>query len=198
MVTRKTANLQSLLWGAMLIMAIAPMMILAQDNAPVTEGDFSDEYSVPESPPNPNPTQRLISPRNHQSQEQQLSDEWECYDWARDETDWDPYEAYAELVDAGYAVTLTREDMQEGLICLAVEGAVIGSVAGEIVGDSRDGAEIGAAIAIASGVVRAEYLNQRDDPEAKRIVSRFERNLRNWDRKFAACLRPKGYRVPSS
>ena len=198
MVTKKAANLRRLLWGAILVMAIAPMMILAQDNAPVTEGDFSDEYSVPESPPNPNPTQRLISPRNHQSQEQQLSDEWECYDWARDETDWDPYEAYAELVDAGYAVTLTREDMEEGLVCLAVEGAVIGSVAGEIAGGSREGAEIGAAIAIASGVVRAEYLNQRDDPEAKRTVSRFERNLRNWDRKFAACLRPKGYRVPSS
>jgi hypothetical protein len=93
---------------------------------------------------------------------------------------------------------LTREDLEEGLICLAHEGAVTGAVAGDMLGDAETGAEIGAAIAVAHGVVRSNYLCRQDDPEARRTVSRFERNLRNWDRKFAACLRPKGYRVPSS
>ena len=89
------------------------------------------------------------------------------------------------------------EEMEDGLICLAWDGAVTGSVAGDIVGDPERGAEIGAAIAIASGLIRSDYLNQRDNPEARRTISGFERELRNWDRKFAACLRPKGYRVSS-
>jgi len=185
MVPDQKTNLQFVLLCA--ILAIVPMMISAQEIGPPN----------PNPKPNPNPTQRWISPRNHQSQEQQLSDERECYDRACDQTDWDPYEAYAELVDAGYAEALTREEMDEGLICLAWDGAVTGSVAGEILGDPERGAEIGAAIAIASGVIRSDYLDQQDNPEARRTISGFERDLRYWDRKFAACLRPKGYRVPS-
>jgi len=188
MVLTKKSYLLPALLCAILFISIAPMMILAQENFPPN----------PNPNPNPNPTQRWISPRNHQSEEQQLSDEWECFDWACDKTGWDPYEAYTELVDAGYAVALTREEMEDGLICLAWDGAVTGSVAGDLIGDSERGAEIGAAIAIASGLIRSDYLNQRDNPEARRTISGFERELRNWDRKFAACLRPKGYRVPSS
>ena len=188
MVPTKKTNLQAVLGCVILVMAVVPMMISAQEYGPPN----------PNPKPNPNPTQRWISPRNHQPEEQQLSDEWECYDRACDQTDWDPYAAYNELVDAGYAVALTPEEMEDGLICLAWDGAVTGSVAGEILGDPERGAEIGAAIAIAAGVIRSDYLNQQDDPEARRTISRFERELRNWDRKFAACLRPKGYRVPSS
>ena len=190
MVRNQKARLSAILLCAILVMAIVPVMISAQEIYPPNPD--------PKPNPNPNPTQRWISPRHHQSEEQQLSDEWECFDWACDQTGWDPYEAYNELVDAGYAVALTREEMEDGLICLAWDGAVTGSVAGDIVGDPERGAEIGAAIAIASGLIRSDYLNQRDNSEARRTISGFERELRNWDRKFAACLRPKGYRVPSS
>ena len=198
MVSRKKSRLQVVLWGAILVLAMEPMVISAQENEPATEGESPNENYPRNSDPNPNPTQRLIIPRNHQSAEQQLSDEWECYDWACDQTGWDPYEAYAELVDEGYAVALTRDEMEEGLICLAADGAVTGAVAGDIVGDMKSGAEIGAAIAIALELRRSSYLKHLDDPEARRVISWFERNLKHWDRKFVACLRPNGYRVPLS
>jgi hypothetical protein len=187
MAFRKNSFIQVVLWGAVLVLGFAPLMISAQENETATEPE-----------PNPNPTQRLITPRNHQSGQQQLSDEWECFDWACEQTEWDPYEAYAKLADEGYTVALTPDELEEGLICLAYDGAVTGSVAGDILGDADKGAEIGAAIAIASGLIRSDYLNQSDDPETKRVITAFERSLRNWDRKFAACLRPKGYRVSSS
>jgi len=183
MVTGKTTTLHVVLWCA--ILALAPGLITAQEDPPASPN------------PHPNPTQRLIRPRNHQSEEQQRSDENECYDWACDQTGWDPYEAYTALVNEGYAVALTREDMGEGLVSLAADGAVTGSVAGDILGDPETGAEIGAAIAVARWVVRSDYLIHQDDPAAKRVVAGFERNLRNWDRKFAACLRPRGYGVSS-
>jgi hypothetical protein len=174
----------------------------AQEQIPATTdstaGDPTSEDPPQGTPPNTNPTQRFIYPRNHQSEEQQLFDELECYDWTCDQIDWDPYQAYAALVDEGFAVALTSQEMEQGLICLATRGAEIGAVAGDIVGQPENGAEIGAAISMASGLINSNYLNVQDDPEAQKAVSRYERNLRKWDRKFAACLSRKGYQVPPS
>ena len=91
---------------------------------------------------------------------------------------------------------MTPEELEEGLICLATDGAVKGAVAGEILNEPSEGAEIGAAISISIGLIQSGYLNNLDNPDAQRAVSRFERNLRKWDRKFAGCLSRNGYRVP--
>ena len=139
----------------------------------------------------------MITPRNGPVIGAAASDERECFDRACEQTEWNPYEAYDKLIDEGYAVALTPDDTEEWLICLAEEGAVTGSVAGYILGNERAGARIGAAIAIASGVVHSDFLNQPDDPKPGEPYPAFERNLRYWDKKFAACLRPKGYRVSS-
>jgi len=194
---RKNASIRAVRWGAVLVLVMATPRTGAQENEPATMDDSALESPAQEIAPNPNPTRRVISPRKNQSTEQQQSDERECFEWACDQTEWDPYLAYADLVDEGYAVSLTPEELEDGLICQAAEGAVTGAVAGDILGDIDKGAEIGAAIAVASEVVRSNYLYQQDNPEAQRVISRFERNLKNWDRKFAACLRPRGYRVPS-
>jgi hypothetical protein len=86
----------------------------------------------------------------------------------------------------------------EGLISVAHDGAVTGSVAGDLMGNEDLGAEIGAAVAIARVVVRSDFLYQPESPEARRAINQFERDLRFWEREFAACLRPKGYRVSTS
>lgn len=183
-VTRNTGK-EVILWIAVLALFISPALDFAAENDPVEE-----------NPTNPNPTQRLIIPVKDQSHEQQLSDQWDCYHWTCEQVGWDPYQAYTDLVDAGYAVVLTPKELEEGLICLAMDGAVTGAVAGEILGEPEEGAEIGAAIAIASGLIRSGYLKNADSPESQRAVSWFERNLRKWDRKYAGCLSRKGYRVP--
>ena len=198
MIIGKKSSFPTIVSGAILAFAMVWSLVSAQETAEATDDSTNAEVQLPEPLPSPNPTRRWISPRHDQTPYQQLADEQDCFDRACEQTGWNPYDAYAELVDLGYAVALTREDLEEGLICLAHEGAVTGAVAGDMLGDAETGAEIGAAIAVAHGVVRSNYLYRQDDPEAQRTVSRFERNLRNWDRKFAACLRPKGYRVPSS
>lgn len=184
LITSKLAN-QVFLWGAVLALVLAPGV-----------GTAGDEDQLPEAVSNPNPTQRLIIPVKDQSPEKQLSDQLECYEWACDLMGWDPYLAYDGLVDKGYAVELPHKELEEGLICLASEGAEMGAIAGEILDEPQDGAEIGAAIALASGLIHSSYLNQLDNPQAQRAVDRYERNLKKWDRKFAGCLSRKGYRVP--
>jgi hypothetical protein len=195
--SQKKAIFHAVLWGGLVLAVLAPVVILAQIDESVRRDDDGPGNSAPEAPPNPNPTQRLIRSRNQQSAEQQLAAEWNCYDRACDQADWDPYQAYTGLVEEGYAVALTPEELEEGLICLAADGAVTGAVAGELVGETEEGVEVGAAIAIALELRRSSYLKHLDDPEARRVISRFERNLKHWERKFAACLRSQGYRVTS-
>ncbi len=176
--------------GLFLILALVPLLSPAQENVPPPGEELA-------GPPNPNPTGKAIYPGRGQSAEQQLADQWECYDWVCDQMDWDPYQAYAELADAGYAVALSRQDLAGGLVCEAVRGAETGAVAGEITGDSARGEEVGVAIAVALELIRRGYLFEEDDPRARRVVSRFERSLEKWDRKYSGCLKRKGYRVPS-
>ncbi len=152
---------------------------------------FSQEH------PYPNPTNKLMSPRLDQSEDQQYADQLQCYDWTCLELDWDPYLAYDALVDQGYTVALDREDIERGLICLATEGAVAGTVAGEVVGRPGNGAAIGAAIAVTSGLIQSSYLLLPDDPRAGRVVTRFEKQLHKWETKFVGCMSREGYRIHS-
>jgi hypothetical protein len=78
-----------------------------------------------------------------------------------------------------------------------MDGAVTGSVAGDLLGEEDVGAEIGAAVALAREIVRAEFLLRPEDPRAERGVKDFERKLRHWEKKYAACLRARGYQVPT-
>lgn len=179
------ANLPTILSGIILALALVSAVVWAQEPVSVAQDS-------------PNPTLRVITPRQDQSPFQQQADERECFDKACEQTGWNPYEAYDELVALGYAVELTRKDREEGLVCLAYEGAVTGAVAGEMLGVPRRGAGVGAAIAVAGEVIRSDYLCREEDPEAQRAVAAFERKLRDWDHRFSGCVRSKGYRVPTS
>ncbi len=198
MLLKKTANFRWALAWAFWAIVVTPTMIMAQEKSPTPSDISSNETTLPDPPPNTNPTHRLIYPRKNQSEEQQRSDQLECYEWTCDQIDWDPHQAYAVLADEGYAVPLTWEEMEKGLICQATQGAVTGSVAGEIVGDAETGEEIGAAIGLALELLRSNYLYEPDNPEAERTIYRFEKNLRKWDKKYAGCLVRKGYRVSSN
>jgi hypothetical protein len=48
-------------------------------------------------PPSTNPAQRVIYAGEGQTQEQQMSDQLACYNYATEQTSWNPHEAYAVL-----------------------------------------------------------------------------------------------------
>lgn len=145
--------------------------------------------------PYPNPTNKLITPRKDQTEDQQYTDQLKCYDWTCELLDWDPYLAYDALVEEGYTVALDQKEIERGLVCLATQGAVAGSVAGEVVGRPGNGAAIGAAMAVTAGLIQSSYLLLPDDPQAQRVITRFESQLHKWETKFAGCLSREGYRV---
>ncbi len=190
----KTVGLRVLCAGVAMLAAVA-VQGQAQDESAAAAPEAAVVWS-------PNPSLLLVRPIRHQSPAQQFTDEEACFDQACADTDWNPYHAYDELAAAGYAVALTPDERASGLICLATEGAMAGEVAADLLRGPRyeghTGAEIGAAVAVASAVIRSDYLRQMDDPDARRIVNRFERDLKHWNRKFAACLRSRGYRVTTA
>lgn len=179
-----------------LLLAIPSLIPAQEDNQSTLHAEAGNETSV-ETLPNTNPTFRVFYPRNNQSPEQQQIDQLDCFESTCDQLDWDPYLAYDELVEQGFALALTAEEQKRGLVFLAIEGAMIGAVAGELVGRPGRGAEIGAAISLASAIIHSNYLTESQDPYAQRAISRYEKNLRRWDRTYGHCLKGKGYKVPS-
>ncbi len=176
---------------------VALILVTPPTIAPKSQAE--DELSWP---PESNPAQLLITPRKGQTAAEQMADQWQCYDEISEQLQWDPYHAYDALVAEGYAVALSRREMERGLIFLASDGAEVGAVAGDLVGHdhgrSRRGAEIGVALTIAGELIKSQYLLQEESPETRRVVTRYERELRKWVRKYSACLSRLGYRVDSS
>ena len=193
-------DLPILLWGA--VMLLVSVVVSAQESTVTRDSTVAMDSTVvdvvAERPAyNPNPTRRPITPRHDQSAEQQRADEQDCFDRVCAETGWNPYEGWADLVDAGYARAVTNEEFVEGLVSVAWDGAVTGSVAGDLLNEEDRGAEVGAAVALALELVRSDYVLRQDDPRTQRAVAKYERQLRFWEKKYAACLRPRGYRVDS-
>ena len=97
-------------------------------------------------PPSTNPANHAIFPAKGQDANQQMQDQLAAYNWATQQTGWDPYKAYDQLVAQGHAAQQTAEQAKGGLVRGAARGALVGVAVGAIAGDAGKGAAIGAAV----------------------------------------------------
>jgi hypothetical protein len=146
-------------------------------------------------PPNTNPTQRVIYPAEGQAEQQQMTDQLECYRWASQQTNWDPYQAYDQLVEQGYAAKQTAQQAQGGLVRGAAGGALAGVAIGAIAGDAGKGAAIGAIAGGLAGGSRSRRAQQQAQAETQAAVDAFNRQLQTWDRNYVACMQARDYVV---
>jgi len=146
-------------------------------------------------PPSTNPTNRVIYPAEGQDEQQQLSDQLECYRWADQQTNWDPYQAYDELVAEGYAAQQSAEQAQGGLVGGAAKGAVAGVAIGAIAGDAGTGAAIGAVAGGLAGGSRSRRAQQDAQAQTQAAVDAFNAQLQKWDRNYVACMQGRDYVV---
>ncbi len=79
-----------------------------------------------------------IYPEKGQSQEQQQKDEYECYNWGKQQTGFDP-------MARPTATSPPPEQTSHGALGGAARGAAVGAVGGAIAGDAGKGAAVGAA-----------------------------------------------------
>ncbi len=129
----------------------------------------------------------LIYPAKGQSAEQQQKDEFECHQWAVQQTGYDP----------GRAQQAPQQQTTQsgGAVRGAAGGALLGAGIGAIAGDTGKGAAIGAgAGALAGGARRREQQRQQDAgnqqaQEAQRA------QIDRYNKAKQVCLEGKGYTV---
>jgi hypothetical protein len=142
-----------------------------------------------------NPGNHVIFPAKGQTPEQQKQDESAAYDWATQQTGWDPYQAYDKLVEKGYAEAKNAEAAKGGAVKGAVGGAILGVAIGAIAGDAGKGAAIGAAAGGLTGGARSHRAKKEAQGAADEAVAAYKQQFALWDKNFMAAMEGKGYTV---
>jgi hypothetical protein len=130
----------------------------------------------------------LIYPSKGQSPEQQKRDEYECHQWAVQQTGFDPTQA----TQSSQHQSATRRG---GVVRGALGGALLGAGIGAIAGDAGKGAAIGAIAGGAGGGIRQRRMNRQADEANRQAMSNRQAALNEYNRAKAVCLEGRGYKV---
>ena len=117
-----------------------------------------------------------VYPAKGQSQEQQQKDQYECHEWAVQQTGFDPSQPVEQSVP--------RHSVMGG----AARGAALGAVGGAIGGDAGKGAAIGAAVGGLHTVMSDRRANESQ-------AQAYSASTETYDRAYGACLQGRGYTV---
>lgn len=131
-----------------------------------------------------------IYPAGGQSDEQMDKDKYECYNWAKKDSGFDPMEV---------PVTSTAPPSSQKKSGGVARGALGGAALGAIIGDSSKSAGRGAAAGGLIGGVRQSSRNRQVEQERQQWeqqeASRYANNRNNYNRAYSACLEGRGYTV---
>jgi hypothetical protein len=132
--------------------------------------------------------QQFVYPAKGQSPDTQKKDEYECHQWAVQQTGYDPTKAAAPAAAPKPATTATGTTPGAG-----VRGAARGAVVGEVVGgDAGAGAAAGAAVARSSSRKQNAAQAQQAQQSAQQAQSSQQAT---YGKARAACLEGRGYTV---
>jgi hypothetical protein len=132
----------------------------------------------------------IIFPNAEQSAEQQESDKFTCYNWAKDESSFDPMAP----------PTVTEAPPQEGPRKGGTgRGLVRGAAVGQVVGGDSDSTAKGAAAGLLIGGMRRQDQKRKEAAERKQWEEEqariYTENRNRYNRAYAACLEGKNYTV---
>ncbi len=130
----------------------------------------------------------VIYPKKGQSQEQLKKDRFECYEWAKQQTGFDPA---APSSGGAPAAPDTRSNALRG----AAGGAAMGAVGGAIAGDAGKGAAIGAATGALIGGGRRRRAQRMQQQAAQDQAAIQAGRVNKYNRAFSACMEGRGYTV---
>jgi hypothetical protein len=142
-----------------------------------------------------NPANLAIFPARGQSPDQQRLDEAAAYDWATQQTRWDPYQAKAQLDQQSQAAANAADAARGGAIKGAAGGALVGVAVGAIAGDAGKGAAIGATSVGLTGGMRSRRAVKTAGTTSSTAVAAYQQQFGLWSRNFSAAMEAKGYTV---
>jgi hypothetical protein len=142
-----------------------------------------------------NPGNLAIFPARGQTPEQQRADEAAAYDWATQQTRWDPYQAKAALDQQTQAASAAAGAARGGALKGGAGGAFAGAAIGAIAGDAGKGAAIGATSLGLTGGVRSRRAMKAAGGTSESAVAAYQQQFATWNRNFMAAMEAKGYTV---
>jgi len=132
--------------------------------------------------------QEIIYPAKGQSPEQTEKDKYDCYQWAKKQTGFDPMQGKTSPAPP-------QEAPKGGVVRGAARGAAVGAAVGAIAGDAGKGAAIGAAGGGMVGGMRRSDQVQQQEYAAKQQATEDKQKRDTYNRAFGACLEGRGYTV---
>ena len=136
----------------------------------------------------------IVYPSQGQSNEQVEKDKYECYNWAKQQTGFDPMQ-----VPTATSAPPPKQSEGHGAVGGAARGALGGLAVGAIAGDKKKGAKIGAASGGLVGGMRrndAQKQNKKNQQQwEQQQVNNYANQRNNYNRAYSACLGGRGYTV---
>ena len=159
---------------------------------------------VPSASAGPSPsapiTQVYFYPTKGQTTEQQSRDHYECYNWAMQQTGFDP--SQSSIPPERRVKVVPMPPPGHDTTVLAITGAVLGALIGgprHAGAGALIGAGSGAVVGAASDVSRQQYAQQMQEAYVNRdqaLDARHEEGkARDFRRAMSACLEGRGYTV---
>ena len=129
----------------------------------------------------------LVYPAKGQSPEQQKKDEFECHQWAVQQTGYDPTTAQ----QAPQQQTSQGGGVARG----AAGGALVGVGVGAIAGDAGKGAAIGATTGAIARGARQSRQRQQQQAANQQAQSQQQAQIDHYNKAKGVCLEGRGYTV---
>ncbi len=135
----------------------------------------------------PGAAQNIVAyPAKGQSQEQQDRDRFECYNWAVQQTGYNP-----QTTQAGSTAPPTSGG--PSALRGGARGAAVGAVGGAIAGDAGKGAAIGAATGGLMGGMRRRDAEAKQAQAQQQQAATSAQQSAGFNRAMGACLQGRGY-----
>lgn len=129
----------------------------------------------------------LIYPAKGQSAEQQQKDEFECHQWAVQQTGYDPTKAQ----QAPQQQTAQKGQAVKG----AAGGALIGLGIGSLSGNAGKGAAIGAGAGALAGGAKQRQEQKQQEAANQQAQSEQQAQIKRYNDAKGVCLEGRGYTV---
>lgn len=132
----------------------------------------------------------VVFPAKGQTADKQKADEAYCYDWARQQTGYDP------VAPPPPPAAAPVQQQQGGAVKGAARGAAAGAAIGAIAGDTGEGAAIGAAAGAMRGRRQQKQSNAAAQQQSQQqAAAAGQAQADQYKKAFGACLEGKGYTV---
>lgn len=136
----------------------------------------------------------IVYPAKGQDAKTMDRDKHECYNWAKEQTGFDPMQPPQTT-----AAAPPPQSGGESVGRSVVRGAAIGGLAGSMGGEFGKGAAVGAGAGLVGGGIRnrrqADAQKQQQAASQQQAANQYQSQRDGYNRAFGACMEGRGYSV---